>query len=194
MSWPGPSWPSDRLPRQRSRAVAAAPVTADEAEQSDEDSAVRRRGRRGRGHGATAAATIGFLSADGEHSQSEQSKQSDKGEVERIRRRARGDDHRLELEMGQAKRRGLVRDGRAAYVRRRRCLEDSVDDTGAIKQVTTDSRRATVDGLNRRIFSNQRTNSSTSDRRTRKGSSSCSAHQRRNTCRSDRVWTRDRPL
>ena len=37
-----------------------------------------------------------------EHSQSEQSKQSDKGKVERIRRRARGDDHRLELEMGQA--------------------------------------------------------------------------------------------
>jgi hypothetical protein len=77
-----------------------------------------------------------------EHSQSEQSKQSDKGEVERIRRRARGDDHRLELQMGQAARRGLVRDGRAAYVRRRRCLEDSVDDTDAIKQVTTDSRRA----------------------------------------------------
>jgi hypothetical protein len=68
-----------------------------------------------------------------EHSQSEQSKQSDKGKVERIRRRARGDDHRLELEMGQAERRGFVRDGRAAYVRRRRCLEDSVDDTGAIK-------------------------------------------------------------
>jgi hypothetical protein len=43
-----------------------------------------------------------------EHSQPEQSKQSDQGEIERIRRRARGDDHGLELQMRQPERRAFV--------------------------------------------------------------------------------------
>jgi hypothetical protein len=39
-----------------------------------------------------------------EHAQSEQAEHGDHGEVERVGRRAGGHDHRLELQMGQAKR------------------------------------------------------------------------------------------
>lgn len=81
-----------------------------------------------------------------------------------------------------------IRSGRAGGVRTPPAMPRGQRLTQVRQQpVTTDGRRATVDGFNRRISSNQRTNSSTSDRRTRNGSTSCSAHQRRNTCRSDPV-------
>ena len=59
---------------------------------------------------------------------------------------------------------------------------------------TTEKRRETVDGLNRRISCIHRMYNSRCGRRAASGSGPCSAHQARKQRRSDSVCLREDPL